>query len=421
MYKKTILNNGLKVITNYMPDRQSIALGVWVNVGGRYESSRNKGISHFLEHMLFKGSKKYSCRRIKESIEGVGGSLNGFTAEEVTCYLVKMPKQYLKIGLDVLLDMVISPRLSGLEIAKEKTVILEEIKMYRDLPQSYVHELLDELLWPGQPLGFPIIGTEESVGRIQKKDLSDFKKVHYTAPNIVVSATGTLNHAQLVKWVDYSFKSLEAASKNSFLKLPVEQVKPRVNILYKDTEQTHMALGYRALKRDHPLRYALGMLNIILGANMSSRLFNELREKRGLAYEIGTQVKRLDDTGAFVVHAGIDNLKVIEALELILKELKETTLQLVGQDEFRRAKDFYLGQLLMGLEDTLDHMLWIGETTVTLDKTYSLKEITGEIKRSRREDIREVARLLFKEDNLNLALIGPIKESQERINNLLHL
>jgi len=415
MYKKVRLENGLRIIAHRMPNMQSLALGIWVKVGGRYETNKLKGISHFLEHLLFKGSKNYSCRKIKESIEGVGGSLNGFTSEELTCYLVKIPSRYLELTLDILSDMVINPSLASVEIEKEKQVILEEIKMYKDQPQSYVHELLDGLLWPNQPLGSPIIGTVGSVSGITREELRLFKSRFYTPANIVVSAAGLLDYGKLMKGVAKVFSRGDDRKINTFINAREKQSRQQIKVFHKDTEQTHMALGFHAFKREHPLRHALGILHIALGANMSSRLFHELREKRGLAYEIGTQVKRFQDTGAFIVHAGIDNRKVEQAVTLILKELKKSKLKLINRDEFKRAKEFYLGQLLLALEDTLDHMFWIGESTVSLDKTYSLGEIIKEVKRVKREDIREVARYIFKEENLNLALIGPLKNSEEKI------
>lgn len=419
MYKKIRLNNGLRIITHRMPNMQSAALGIWINVGGRYESIQNKGISHFLEHLLFKGSKKYSCRSIKESIEGVGGALNGFTSEEVTCYLVKIPSRHLKLALDVLSDMVLNPVLPGIEVKKEKTVILEEIKMYRDLPQSYVYELLDELLWPNQALGAPVIGSVESVNRLARDDLKSFKQSYYTPSNIVISATGLINEEKLKEGIEKIFSSRKPENKNIFSAVLEKQAAPQLKLFHKETEQTHLALGFHGYRRDHPLRHALGLLHIILGANMSSRLFNELREKRGLAYEIGTQVKRFHDTGAFIVHAGIDNNKVIEAIELILEELGRIKDKLVTVDEFRRAKEFYLGQLMLALEDTLDHMLWIGEQTATLDKTYTLKDIIREVNEVTRKDITQAAGEIFSQDELNLSLIGPLKNKEQDIYNIL--
>lgn len=415
MYKKVRLANELRIIAHRMPNMRSLALGIWINVGGRYECFANKGISHFLEHLLFKGTKHYSCRKLKESIEGVGGGLNGFTSEELTCYLIKIPARYLQLALDVLSDMVINPTLPSLEIEKEKTVILEEIKMYKDQPQSYVYELLDELLWPNQPLGSPIIGRVDSVSKIAREDLHLFKQNYYTPVNIVVSAAGLLDYDKLIKSVTRIFPRKKEKNLNRFLAVKETQDVPQLKIFHKDTEQTHMALGFHSLARDHSLRHAQGMLHIILGANMSSRLFHELREKKGLAYEIGTQVKRFQDTGAFLVHAGIDNHKVIDAVKLILKELKKIKMNLVSEDEFRRSKEFYLGQLGLALEDTLDYMLWIGETTACLDKAYSLEDITKEINKVKREDVRKVAQYIFQEEKLNLALIGPLKDNEQDI------
>jgi predicted Zn-dependent peptidase len=421
MYKITVLHNGLRVISHRMPTMQSIALGIWVKVGGRYESERNKGISHFLEHLLFKGSRKFSYRKLKESIEGVGGSLNGFTSEESTCYLTKIPSRHLEISWDVLSDMVLNPLLPAQEVEKERAVILEEIKMYKDQPQVYVYDLLDALLWPGQPLGTPIIGTMDSIAKMKRKEILSFKERFYTPLNLVVSAAGQLKHDKLVRLAQKTFVRAKEGPVSDFVKVKENQEAPSLKIFHKKTEQTHMALGFHSLKRDHSLRHALGILNVVLGANMSSRLFNEVREKRGLAYEIGTLVKRYLDTGVFLVHAGIDNAKIQEAVPLILGQLKVCKNELIGRDEFRRAKEFYLGQLILALEDTLDHMLWIGEYTTCLGRAYTLNEIIKEVGQVKREDVRMAARAVFQERKLNMALIGPLQDSHHKIQKELRI
>lgn len=421
MYKKVRLDNKLRIITHSMPKMKSVALGIWIKVGGRYENFGNKGVSHYLEHLLFKGTQKYSFRKLKESIEGKGGVLNGFTSEEFTCYLVKLPYHYLNLGLNILSDMVINPLLPQIEVEKERTVILEELKMYKDLPHSHVYDLLDELLWPKQMLGISIIGTTESINAIKKKDLLSFKNDHYTSSNIVVCAAGLLDHDILVRDTRRIFSSLRQGDINEFLKAKEEQFQAQVNVLRKDTEQTHIALGFHSFKREHPLKYAQNLLHIILGGNMSSRLFNEVREKKGLAYEIGTTLKRFNDTGAFLVHAGIDNRKVIEALKVIVKELEKSKHTLVTHDELKRAKEFYLGQLELALEDTMDYMLWIGESTVALDKTYTFDEIAGDLKKIKREDIRQAAQYIFQENKVNCALIGPVKDSTQHLIEQFHI
>jgi len=421
MYKKVNFSNGLRVITHRMPKMQSVSLGIWLKVGGRNENSQNKGISHYLEHLLFKGSKKYSCRKLKESIEGVGGMLNGFTSEEVTCYMVKLPHQHLESGLDILSDMVINPLIPEDEVEKERTVILEELKMYKDLPQSYVYDLLDELLWPNQIMGMSVIGSVESVSAIKKADLDNYKNCHYTAPNIVISSAGLFNEEKLVKQAEQIFGGLANDKLNTFSAATETAVRPQLKLLHKETEQTHIAMGFHSFPREHALRHAQALLHIILGGNMSSRLFNEVRENKGLAYEIGTQIKRFADTGVFLVHAGIDNNKVTDALAVILEELGKIKYELVTHDEFKRAKEFYLGQLELALEDTMDNMLWIGETTVTLDKTYTLKEIIKEVNRVKRADIQETSRLVFGENKINLSVIGPLQEREGQIYSMLQL
>jgi predicted Zn-dependent peptidase len=415
MYNKTVLENGVRIVTSPMVRKQSVAIGIWINAGARFETPKISGISHFLEHLVFKGTKSYSCQKIKESIEGVGGALNGFTTEELTCFLVKIPSRYLDLALDILADMVVNPTLPVREINKERTVILEEIKMYKDLPQSYVYEMLDGLLWPDQPLGMSILGSTESVSRIMRKDLYAYKESYYSPENIVISAAGLLNQERFKDKVRKRLSCLKKKGTNEFSKASEMQGQPRLEILSKDTEQTHLAIGFHALKRDHPLKYALAILHIILGANSSSRLFSEIRENRGLAYEIGTLVKRLKDTGAFIVHAGVDNKNVEFAIKLIFQELQKVSKKPVTKDEFRRAKEFFLGQLMLALEDTMDQMLWIGESTVSLDRTHTLQQVIRDVNKVSLEELGQVSRIIFKEDKTNIAIIGPLKTSKKNI------
>jgi predicted Zn-dependent peptidase len=415
MYNKTILRNGVRLIASSMKDAQSLALGIWAHTGSRNEVPEYSGISHYLEHLVFKGTRNYSCQQIKESIEGKGGSINAFTSEEATCYLVKLPAKYLELALDILSDMVLNPVFPEAEIEKERTVILEEIKMYKDLPQSYVYELLDELLWPEQPLGRSILGTVESVNRIKKVDLENYRKKQYTSPNIVISAAGKIDFPRLSALVNKKFSALAEAKPNDFLPAQLRQTCPNANIFDKETQQSHFVIGFHGLPREHKLKYALGLLNVILGGNSSSRLFEEIREKRGLAYEIGTGIKRLKDTGAFVVHAGVDNGKVLEALKLIFLQLSRAKTELVSPSEFKRAKEFLLGQLMLSLEDTMDRMLWIGESTLSLDRALSLKQVIREVDKVKVADLKESANLIFRQNSINLALIGPLKAKERQI------
>jgi len=413
MYKKIVLENGLKIISLNMPQRQSVGLGVWVAVGGRYENLQNKGIAHFLEHLAFKGTKKYSCREIKESLEGVGGSLNGFTAEEFTCYLAKVPAKYLNLGLDILMDMVFNPLLKEEDVEKERAVIIEEIKMYKDLPQHYVQELLNLLLWPDQPLGLSLAGSIESVSGIKQQDMIGFQKKYYGPANVVVAVCGNLEPQKVVAKAPKGLAKNIPSDKITFLPSNNQQTQPRINLFFKETEQSHLAIGFLGVKRDHPDRHAAGLLNVILGANMSSRLFEEIREKRGLAYSIHSHNKCLNDTGCFTIDAGVDNRKVYDTVELILRELQRIKEDGILKNEFMRAKEYYVGQLMLSLEDTLEHMLWIGESTTSLNKTFTQEQILAEIKKIGAQDIKRVANDIFKGCKVNLALIGPSAKSEE--------
>ncbi|MFA5059875.1 MAG: pitrilysin family protein [Candidatus Omnitrophota bacterium] len=414
MYQKTDLPNGLRVVSYEMKDRDSISIGIWINAGGRYEEDKVKGAAHFLEHILFKGTKNYSCEAIKELIEGVGGMLNAFTSEENTCYFAKVPAKHLNQTFDVLADMVLSPLITKEDVDKERGVILEEIKMYHDLPQHFVLELLDELVWPDHPLGKNLAGSFETVGQMSEKDLQGFHRGQYISKNIVVAACGKFKHKDLLKLVTRKFRNQAKKQTESFLKFENRQNSPQVKLFRKDIEQMHLALGMHGLPYDHKDKYILNLLHVILGANMSSRLFDEVREKRGLAYAIGSSVKSLQDTGLFMVRAGVDNKKIVEAVKVILEELSKIKKENVTKDEFTRAKDYYLGQILLGLEDTLEHMLWLGESVTALNKTRTLKDILKEVKKIEISDIRRVAGQILNENHFNLSVVGPLAESQEK-------
>ncbi len=414
MYQKTVLPNKLRIISHHMKERESVSVGLLIATGGRYENKKNKGAAHFLEHILFKGSKNYSCEEIKELIEGVGGALNAFTAEETTCYFAKTPGKHLPRTFDILGDMVFDPLINKKDVDKERTVILEEIKMYHDVPQYFVLELLDELMWPDHPLGQNLAGSFETVGGMSAKDLKSFHQNYYFPGNIVVCACGHLEHSRFVNLVRKKLACFDVFKKTNFLAAQNNQSEAQVKFFRKEIEQMHLALGMPGLPVEHKDRYALSLLNVILGANMSSRLFTEVREKRGLAYSISSSTKSLQDTGLFLIRAGVDNNKIVAALEVVLKELKKICLKEVHQDEFIRAKDYFLGQFLLGLEDTLDHMLWMGESLMTWDKVRSLEEIIKEVNQVKISDIKRVANEIFQAGHLNLALVGPLKDGQEK-------
>ena len=414
MYKKTVLNNGLRIITHNIKDRDSIALGFWVGVGGRYEDDRIKGIAHFLEHVVFKGSQKYSGEEIKMRIEGIGGALNAFTSEEQTCFYAKIPSKHLNQTFDVLADMVLHPQITAKDAGKEKTVIVEEIKMYHDLPQYFVMELLDGLLWPDHPLGKSLAGTKESVMGISRKDLKKFHQLFYAPGNIVVAACGNLTHSKITALVKKKLGKLRLSDKIGFCKADEIQIQPRTRFYKKNIEQMHLALGLPAYNEKHKDRYVLSLLSTILGGNMSSRLFVEVREKKGLAYSISCSYKAFHDTGLFLIRAGVDNKKIVQTVNLILQELDKIRRQGVGRNEFLRAREYLSGQLLLGLEDTMEHMLWIGEGMLTTNRIKTRTSIMKELKKIKPADIKRVANDVINVNRYNLAIVGPVTGLQEK-------
>ena len=420
MYKKEVLKNGLRVITSDMPQMQSVSIGVWIGVGGRYEEEARSGMSHLVEHMLFKGTEQRTANALKEAIEGIGGTFNGFTTEEVTCYLVKLPSNYLELGLDILSDMALNPRLDPVELEKEKYVILEEIKMYMDQPAHEVYDILGEAMWPGHALGRPITGYIDTVKGFKRDDLIDFANQYYRPSNMTIVACG--KNGKQKACLDFAKNVFPAATKkDNFYFEPVEKIHKGAHIKarHKDTKQTHLAFGFHSIPRTHELRYALLLLNIILGGNMSSRLFDRLREKKALCYDISSSVRRYKETGAFVIHAGIGNKKLLGASKEIINELKTLKTSYVTSGELNRAKEYARGQLRLGLEDTAMRMLWLGERIILEGKAPSIPELFKKIDKVDEEDIKMVTNLIFNRKNMNFTTVGPagpdVKKELEKV------
>jgi len=409
-YRFSTFANGLGLVLRPMPQAHSVAVGMWAGAGGRYESARHSGLSHFLEHLLFKGTRRWSCEQLKQAIEGVGGSLNGFTAEEFTCYMAKVPHRYARRAIEVLAQMVRHPTLRAQDVDKEREVILEEIRMYEDTPGQYVHDLLSQLLWPDHPLGMLLSGTAQTVRRITRADLVRYWRRMYQPRNLLVACAGAFDAERVARDVREALGTMRGSAVRTFRRAPRPRRGPQVRIWKKDTEQIHLCAGTYAVPRTHPDRFALELLHVLLGANMSSRLFREVREKRGLVYEIGTQIKRFYDTGAFVIYAGCDPGKVTATVRTIFTELARIRRCPIGRAELRRAKDYYAGQLLMGLEDTMDHMLWMGEQAVTVGRIAQPERLLAHLAKVTVRDIQRVARHLFLTKRLHLVVGGPIGE-----------
>ncbi|MDD4954795.1 MAG: pitrilysin family protein [Candidatus Omnitrophica bacterium] len=411
MYKLTNIN-GATFIFSPFKDLETASLGVFIKIGSRFENKNLRGISHFLEHMVFKGSKNHSYREIKREIEGRGGALNGFTSQETTAYYAHFLSKNLPISLDILLDMVFSPLLKQSDITKERNVILEELKMYNDLPTSRAGSILDKLIWPNNSLGEEIIGYIPTVSRISKSDLSDFKDIYYKPSNLVVSFSGNYDYEKVL---DLLRKKINKFPQKTNLKYatPKPLFGRHIKIENKKIEQTHLCLGFRGISYMSRQKFVIELINVILGANMSSRLFEEVREKRALCYEISTDARKYKDSGAFVVHAGLNKDKIKVALSSIFKELEKIKETKVSDCELMRAKDYMLGQIVMGLERPQGRMFYLAETYLSLGKIYSLADLKEEIRKVTPEEIRNLSGEIFNFKNLCISCVGDVDDKTE--------
>jgi predicted Zn-dependent peptidase len=409
MYQTTTLPNGLRVATAEMPVMESVALGLWVGVGGRYEPVRNTGVSHFIEHLLFKGTRRRTAKQISQTVEGIGGYLNAFTGEEHTCYYAKASHRFFDALLDVLADMYQHPRFAPADIAKERSVIKEELLMYHDQPDHHVQELLSETLWPDQPLGRPLAGSAKSLDTTDRAALLAFKQRHYNVANTVVAVAGRCRHEQIVERVARALSGNGASRRHPFSPAQENQRAPRLHFLSKNVEQTHLALGIRGFSRHDERRFAAKLLSVILGENMSSRLFQIIREKHGLAYSIQSTGSYFADTGAFMVSAGLDTKRLPRALRLILGELRKISRQPPSDGELRRAKDYAIGQMRLGLESTSNQMMWLGEHLMAYGFIRTPDEIERKLEVVTGDDVQAVAAALFRDRHLNAAVITPDK------------
>ncbi len=409
MYQTTRLSNGLLVATAEMPHMASVSVGLWVGVGGRYEPAALNGVSHFIEHMLFKGTKRRSAKEISQSVEGIGGYLNAFTGEESTCFYSKGRHDRFDELLEVMTDMFLNSKFDPVEIEKERAVIKEELAMYLDQPQHHVQELLNATLWPDQPLGRPLTGTEKTLDTMARVDLLDFQRTNYVTGASLIAAAGNLSHKRVVQAVARFTSRFPAGKRPRFVPAEDGQARPRLRLMTKKTEQTQLALGIRTCSRHDPHRYALRLLNTILGENMSSRLFQVVREDRGLAYNIYSSLSFFDDTGDLVISAGLDTANLSKTLKLILRELRRLAAEPPAATELRRARDYVIGQIDLSLENTESQMMWLGEQLLGYGKIVPAHEIKSRLTQVTAGQIRAVARDFFRPKRLNLALVSSLK------------
>ena len=395
-----------------MPHRASVSLGLWVGVGGRYEPVELNGVSHFIEHLLFKGTSKRSAKEISQAVEGIGGYLNAFTGEESTCFYSKGRHDRFDELLDVLADMFLNSKFETAEIEKERGVIKEELAMYLDQPQHHVQELLNETLWPNQPLGRPLTGTMKSLDAITRADLLHFQRSNYVTDATLIAAAGNLSHKRVVRAIARYAPRFPRGKRPHFAPAANPQVQPRVRIVTRKIEQAQLALGFRTCSRHDERRFALRLLNTLLGENMSSRLFQVVREDRGLAYNIYSSLSFFDDTGDLVISAGLDAENVDKTLSLIRRELRRLTITPPSASELRRARDYVIGQIDLSLENTESLMMWLGEQLLGYGEVIAPAEVKRRLSQVTAREIRAVARDFFRGERSSLALVSPLKSDR---------
>ncbi len=409
MYQKTVLDNGLKVITSTMPHSRSVSIAFLVGAGSCYESQQEAGVSHFTEHLFFKGTQRRpTAKEISQDIEGVGGIINAGTDKEATIFWCKVASSHFPIALDVLSDLLLNSRFDSTDIEKERPVIIEEINMNLDLPQQRVGMLIDELLWPEQPLGREVAGTKKTVSGINRGQMLSYIGRRYVPNNIVVSVAGDIQHEQAVAQIEPLLDKWPAKEIATQYIADDRQTEPRFRTESKEGEQAHLCLAVHGFSRFHQQRFVLDLLNTVLGGGMSSRLFTEIREHKGLAYDIHSYVEHFLDSGSFIVYAGVDPAKVETAAEAILGELSKLK-QEISSGELTRAKELSKGRLQLRLEDSQNLALWLGSQELLIQHILTLDEVISIIDAISIDELEQVAEKLLASEQLNLAIVGPIK------------
>jgi len=412
MFKKTTLNNGLRVLTKRLGGTASATILVLAGAGSRYEDEKVRGLSHFLEHMFFKGAKRYkNTKEVSETIDSVGGEFNAFTGKEYAGYFVKVASESLEVAADVLSDMLLNSTFKQEEIEKERGVILEEYNMYQDTPMYQIGWDFEHLIFGDQPLGWDQIGTKEVIQSVNHDDFVRYKGKLYTPDNIVIAVTGNVTHEGVMKMIKKYFgmkKEKRAYAYKAFSKMTTG----RVSLKEKKTEQAHIAIGFPGYKETHKDHWALKVLSTILGGNMSSRMFLNVREAKGLAYYIHTSTDNYQDAGAIVTNAGVDLKRCDEAIKGIIAEYKKITEADIPAVELKKAKSYLKGKMLLGLEDSEEYAHLLAKYELLHGKVKLPEEIRKLVEKVTIKDVRRVAQDLFKAENMKIALIGPFSDKK---------
>jgi len=402
---RDVLDGGLRLITETMPHVRSVTIGVWLTRGSRHETDERGGIAHFVEHMLFKGTDTRSAEDIAQAIDSIGGQLDAFTAKEYASYYIKVLDEHVPLAVDLLADIVRRPAFAADEIEREKKVILEEIKMVEDTPDDLVHELFTQHFWEGHPLARPILGSPETVEALTRATLIDYFGRAYVAPNMIIAAAGNLDHARVRQLVLDAFAGLGVTG--DVPNGPAPRVSPQVITRAKELEQSHLCLGTNSYPQSHEDRYVSYILNTVLGGSMSSRLFQNIREKRGLAYSVFSGLSAYRDAGNITIYAGCANEAVGEVIDLCVDELKTIKRTLVPDSELRRAKDHLKGSLMLSLENTSSRMSHLARQEIYFDRHFGLDETLAGVEAVSTGDLQRVASDLFSNGSLAATVVGP--------------
>lgn len=420
-FEKITLDNGLRLILSPLPAVKSVTAIVLCGAGSRYETKNTNGISHFLEHMFFKGTKnRPTATDISHALDEIGADYNAFTGKETTGYHIKCASQHLALSLDMLSDMLWNSKFDPAEIEKERGVIIEEINLYEDTPMRRVAGIYEQLLWGDQPLGWDIGGRKEVIRKIQRADFIKYIEDRYAPNNMVVSIAGDFDREKTIATVKKFFGHAAKKAVGGFLPVSENQKKPADKVTYKKTDQAHLVLGFRAFKIGHPERYNAAVLATILGGGMSSRLFVNVREKRGLAYYVRADTESYLDTGTLCAAAGVDLKRIDDAVKVILSEFAEIHQKQVSERELKKAKEYIKGRIILSWEDSRTVAVSYGTDEILEDKIRTIDEYLKRIDEVKAEDIRRVAQFLFSANKLNLAVIGPFKE-QARFEKILRI
>jgi predicted Zn-dependent peptidase len=412
MVTREILDNGLRLITETMPHVRSVTIGVWLMRGSRHESDERSGIAHFVEHMLFKGTEDRTAEDIAQAIDSIGGQLDAFTAKEYASYYIKVLDEHLPLAVDLLADIVLRPAFSADEVEREKKVILEEIKMVEDTPDDLVHELFTQHFWEGHPLGRPILGSKETVEAFTAESLLEYFRGAYVARNMIISAAGNLEHARVRELIEKVFGVLSADGEP--LNATPPKVIPQIITRTKELEQSHLCLGTDSYPQRHEDRYVSYILNTVLGGSMSSRLFQNVREKRGLAYAVFSGLSAYRDAGNITIYAGCASDAVGQVIDLCVEELRALKKAPVPEAELRRAKDHLKGSLMLSLENTASRMSHLARQEIYFDRHFGLDETLAGVERVTDADLLRVASDLFADGSLAATVLGPVAPALDR-------